>query len=109
MSEEVAPLAEFAVAIGDDKFDKYLKIAKLGKHRRAGLDGLTKAELEAAIREKLGMSYLYNMDWVDEDKHRLRKFNIMLELSRQDGPPKRMVVVLECRPIERILKLITVF
>lgn len=28
MSEQVAPLAEFAVAIGDDKFEKYLKISK---------------------------------------------------------------------------------
>lgn len=108
MSEEVAPLAEFTVTTGDDKFDKYLKAAKLGKLRRAGLDGLTKAELEAAICEKLRMSYLYNMEWVDEDTHQLSKFNIMLELPRQDGLPERMVVVLEYRPAERILKLITV-
>jgi len=107
MSEEVAPLAEFTVVIGDDKFDKYLKTAKLGKLRRAGLDGLTKAELEAAIREKLRMNYLYNMEWVDEDTHRLSKFNIMLEFPRQGGPPERTVVVLEYRPAERILKLIT--
>lgn len=108
MSEKVAPLTEFTVAIGDDKFDKYLKTAKLGKLRRAGLDGLTKAELEVAIREKLRMSYLYNMEWVDEHTHRLSKFNIMLEFPRHVGPPERMVAVFEYRPTERILRLITV-
>ena len=108
MSEEVAPLAEFTVVIGDDKFDKYLKTAKLGKLRRAGLDGLTKAELEVAIREKLRMSYLYNMEWVDEDTYRLSKFNIMIEFPRQGGLPERTVVALEYRPVERTLKLITV-
>jgi hypothetical protein len=108
MSEEVAPLAEFTVAIGDDKFDKYLKTAKLGKLRRAGLDTLSKAQLEAAIREKLRMSYIYNMEWVDADTHRLSKFNIMLEFPRKNGPPERMVTVLEYRPAERILKVITV-
>lgn len=108
MSEEVAPLADFVVAIGDDKFNRYLRTAKLGKLRRAGLDLLTKVELEAAIRDRLRMSYLYNMEWVDEDTHRLSKFNIMLEFPRQSGPPERMVVVLEYRPVDRVLKLITV-
>lgn len=108
MSEQVAPLAEFTVAIGDDKFGKYLQTAKLGKLKRAGLDGLTKAELEAAIRDKLRMSYLYNMEWVDEHTHRLSKFNIMLEFPRKDGPPERTVVVLEYMPAERMLRLITV-
>lgn len=108
MSEEVAPLAEFTVTIGDDKFDKYLRTAKLGKLKRAGLASLTKPELEAAIREKLRMSYLYNMEWVEEGTHSLSKFNIMLEFPRLDGPPERMVVVLEYRPAERILRLITV-
>lgn len=108
MSDEIAPLTEFTVAIADNKFEKYLKAAKLGKLRKAGLDGLTKTELEAAIREKLRMSYLYNMEWVDKDTHRLSKFNIMLEFPREDGPSERMVVVLEYRPAERTLKLITV-
>lgn len=108
MSEEVAPLADFTVAIDDDKFEKYLRTAKLGKLKRAGIEGLSKTGLETAIREKLRMSYLYNMEWVDEETHRLSKFNIMLEFPRQDGPPERMVVVLEYRPAERILKLITV-
>lgn len=108
MSSEVAPLAEFTVAIADVKFEKYLKTAKLGKLMKAGLADLTKVELEAAIRDKLRMSYLYNMEWVDEPTHQLSKFNIMLEFPRQDGHPERMVAALEYRPAERLLRLVTV-
>ncbi|WP_122781429.1 hypothetical protein [Burkholderia pseudomallei] len=108
MSKEVAPLAEFAVVIADDKFEKYLKTAKLGKLMKAGLADLTKAQLEAAIREKLRMSYLYNMEWVDEPTYQLSKFNIMLEFPRPGGYPERIVVALEYRPVERVLRLVTV-
>ena len=76
--------------------------------RRAGLADLTKAELVAAIREKLRMNYLYNMEWVDEPTHQLSKFNIMLEFPRQDGHPERMVVALGYQPAERVLRLLTV-
>jgi hypothetical protein len=108
MSGAVAPLTEFTVTIEDAKFEKYLKTVKLGKLKNAGLADLTKAELEAAIREKLRMSYLYNMEWIDEPTHQLSKFNVMLEFPRQDGHPERMVVALEYRPTERLLRLVTV-
>ena len=108
MSETVAPLSEFSVVIADDKFEKYLKTAKLGKLMKAGLAGLTKTELEAEIRAKLRMSYLYNMEWVNEPTHQLSKFNIMLEFPRLDGYPERMVVALEYRPAERVLRLVTI-
>lgn len=108
MSKEVAPLSEFTVVIENDKFEKYLKTVKLGKMMKAGLADLTKADLEAAIREKLRMSYLYNMEWVDEPTHQLSKFNIMLEFPRPTGYPERMVVSLEYRPVDRVLRLVTV-
>lgn len=108
MSQAVAPLTEFTVVIEDNKFEKYLKTAKLGKLKKAGLAGKTKRELEAAIREKLRMSYVYNMEWVDEPTHQLSKFNIMLEFPRLDGHPERMVAALEYRPAARELRLLTV-
>lgn len=108
MSKTVAPLAEFTVVIADDKFEKYLKTAKLGKLKNAGLADLSRPELEAAVREKLRMSYLYNMEWVDEPTHQLSKFNIMLEFPRPDGHPERMVAALEYRPAARELRLLTV-
>lgn len=108
MSKVVAPLDEFTVVIADDKFAKYLKTAKLGKLKKAGLADLPKAELEVAIRAKLRMSYLYNMEWVDEPTHQLSKFNVMLEFPRADGHPERMVVAFEYKPADRLLRLVTV-
>lgn len=107
MSEHVAPLAEFTVLIDSEKFDKYLRTAKLGKLKKAGLADLNKFELEEAIREKLRMSYLYNIAFVDEPTHRLSKFNVMLEFPGPGGYPERMMVALEYRPAERVLRLLT--
>ncbi len=60
-----------------------------------GLAGPTKTELETAIRSKLRMNYLYNLEWVDEPTHRLSKFNILLEFPRADGHPELAVVAIE--------------
>lgn len=108
MSPTVSPLAECEVVISDDKFEKYLHTKKLGKLKKAGISELTKQELEVAVREKLRMSYLYNLEWVNEPTHQLSKFNIMLEFQRADGHPERMLVALEYKPIERVLRLLTV-
>lgn len=86
----------------------YLQTAKLGKLQRAGLADLSKVELEAAIRSKLRMNYLYNLEWVETPTYQLSKFNILLEFSRAGGYPERVTVALEYRPAERVLRLITI-
>ena len=108
MSPAVAPLAEFTVLIEDAKFEKYLQTTKLGKLQKAGLAELTKAELETAIRSSLRMNYLYNLEWVSQPTHQLSKFNILLEFPRVGGHPERVVVALEYRPVDRILRLVTI-
>jgi hypothetical protein len=108
MSPVVAPLSEFSVVIEDAKFERYLQTVKRGKLQKAGLAELTKAELEAEIRSKLRMNYLYNMEWVDEPTHKLSKFNVLVEFPRPGGHPERVVVALEYRPIERLLRLLTI-
>jgi len=107
MSEQASPLSDFTVLIEDDKFNKYLKTAKLGKLEKAGIADLSKAELEDTIRKKLRASYIYNMEWVDEPTHQLSKFNIMLEFPRAVGHPERLMVALEYKPAERVLRLLT--
>lgn len=108
MSPAVAPLAEFMVLIEDAKFEKYLQTKKLGKLQKAGLAELTKAELETAIRSKLRMNYLYNLEWVSQPTHQLSKFNILLEFPRVGGHPESIVVALEYRPVDHILRLVTI-
>lgn len=107
MSKEVAPLTDCVVVIEDDKFSKYLKTKKLGKLEKAGIADLTKAELEDAIRNKLRTNYLYNLEWVDEDTHQISKFNIMLEFPRAGGFSERLMVALEYKPVENVLRLLT--
>ena len=107
MSKEVAPLKEFTVLIEDDKFNKYLRSAKLEKLEKTGIADLSKARLEQAIRGKLRSNYLYNMEWVDEPTHQLSKFSIMLEFPRVGGRPERLMVALEYKPAERVLRLLT--
>jgi hypothetical protein len=108
LSSAVAPLAEFTVLIEDAKVEKYLQTTKLGKLQKAGLTELTKAELETAIRSKLRMNYLYNLEWVSQPTHQLRKFNILLEFPRVGGHPECVVVALEFRPVDRIVRLVTI-
>lgn len=107
MSGKVAPITEFTVLIEDNRYDKYLRTAKLGKLQKAGVGDLTKGQMEEAIRRKLRMSYLYNMEWVNKPTHQLSKFNIMLEFPIVGGHPERMMVALEYRPSERVLRLLT--
>ena len=54
------------------------------------------------------MSYLYNLEWVDEPTRQLNRFNVMLEFLRPGGRPERMVAALEYRPADRTLRLLTV-
>lgn len=108
MSSVVAPLNDFAVVIDDTKFQQYLHTVKLGKLQKAGLARLTKAGLEAAIRGKLRMNYLYNLEWVNAPTHQLSKFNILLEFPRACGHPERVVVALEYRPSDLVLRLLTI-
>jgi len=106
-SSTLAPLAEFTVFIEDAKVEKYLQTTKLGKLQKAGLTELTKADLKTAIRSKLWMNYLYNLECVSQPTHKLRKFNILLEFPRV-GSHRECVVALEFRPVDRIVRLVTI-
>lgn len=109
MSQTVAPLelGKLSVVIDEDKFEKYLKTPKLGKLTNAGLHELSRADLEEAIRQKLRSSYIYNLDWRDEAKYQASLFNIMLEFQKEGGYPERIVASLEYKPVEQVLRLVT--
>jgi len=109
MSKDVAPLTDFTVLIENDKFNKYLRTKKYGKLEKAGIADLTKAELEETIRKKLRSNYLYNLEWVDEPTHQVSKFNIMLEFPRVGESPERLLVSLEYKPAEKVLRLLTAY
>lgn len=112
MSKEVAHFGDFNVYIEDAKFT-YLTTAKDGKLALAGLDTLTKPELEQAIKSKMRSSYLYSLDWRDvlatdsSAGYRGSFFNIMLEFPRELGDPERVTVALEYQPTTKTLRVVT--
>lgn len=78
----------------DDAKHKYLKTEKSGKLQKAGISEIDKIDLAKLIKEKIEASYIYNLMYLDE--HDVIKFNIMLEVPRDDGGhPTRLVAALE--------------
>ncbi|UXH76204.1 hypothetical protein [Roseateles amylovorans] len=112
MSKDVADFGDFTVHIEDAKFT-YLTTAKDGKLALAGLNTLTKPELEEAIKSKMRSSYLYSLDWravpasESSPGYRGSYFNIMLEFPREVGDPERVTVALEYQPTVKILRVVT--
>jgi hypothetical protein len=112
MSKEVADFGDFTVYIEEAKFN-YLTTAKDGKLALAGLNTVTKPELEEAIRSKMRSSYLYSLDWRDVPAtnssagYRGSFFNIMLEFPREVGYPERVTVALEYQPTIKTLRVVT--
>lgn len=105
VSHDVLSLSDLEVLIEDRKLD-YLLSTKQGKMAKAGIATLDRGEVSGLIKAKLMLSYIYNMTYLEE--HDVSKFNLLLEFEhRGGGHPTRMTAALEYRPIERVLRLIT--
>jgi len=101
------PLAEFEICIAEEKLG-YLATNKAGTLKSMGLLTGNLPELNKMIAAKISSNYIYNMTY--DEKHDIRKFNIILEINPTDGaPPKRVVVALQYIPQKRSLRLITLY
>lgn len=102
---DVTPLGEFAIEIDEAKFG-YVQENKLDKLRTAGVERVTREELQALIAEKVAANYIYNLTLLPE--HDVVKFNMMVELPRTDGGyAARLVASLEYMPEPKLFRLIT--
>jgi hypothetical protein len=109
ISNTTTPLLDCHVVIEDNKFEQYLQVtSKGGILAKAGLAGLSKTELEIAIRKRLRSNYIYNLEWRDEADYKLSKLNIMLEFAREGGRAQRITVALAYRAEHRELRLVTI-
>lgn len=57
------------------------------------------------IQSQLSANYIYNLTYLED--HDVIKFNLMLEVAREDGYPTRLTAVLEYLPSSRTLRVIT--
>jgi len=105
ISEKVHPITDFDVELVKQKH-AYLLREKLGKLQKAQIENLDSHQLASLIKSKVASNYIYNMVYSPE--HEVRKFNIMLEVDREDGGyPTRLTAALEYLPKERRLRVIT--
>lgn len=105
ISDQIFPIDGFEIEIEDAKHE-YLKSAKCGKLEKAGIKSLGREELSELIRSKVSHSYIYNLSYLPD--HNVSKFNVMLEIPRPDGGyPTRVVAALEYKPLEKVLRVIT--
>jgi len=107
ISSTVVPLDECAVEIEEAKLH-YLREKKGGSMKKSGMISLAREEVQTKIRERLASNYIFNMAFIPE--HQAMKFNTVLNfMAEKAGKLVKLTVSLEYRPLERRLRLITMF
>ena len=106
IASNVQPLEKLDVILDDAKHG-YLIREKLGKLKKAGLEVTDRTQIECLIKQKVSNSFIYNLAYLKD--YDVMKFNIMLELKREDGYPTRMNAVLEYMPIKSTLRVISLY
>lgn len=106
LSERIVDLEDFTLELEEDKLG-YLLTKKKDNMERAGIERLTRAEIEELIRSKLKHNYIYNL--ARKDMGTL-KFNIVIETERADKTgPVKLLVALEFIPDAKKLRVITMY
>jgi hypothetical protein len=107
ISSTVVPLEKCAVEIEESKLH-YLRDKKRGSMKKSGMISLAREEVQTKIRERLASNYIFNMAFVPE--HQSMKFNTVLNfVPGETGKLVKLTASLEYRPLERRLRLITMF
>jgi hypothetical protein len=104
ISRSLDPHTGFKVLLEEEKHG-YLINQKLGKLKKAELDQLDRSQIERIIESKVAENYIYNLAYMPA--HNVIKFNIMLELERDNGYPTRITAALEYLPESKTLRVIT--
>lgn len=107
LTKSVQNISDFNLLIEEKKI-QYLLKEKQGKLKKAGIINLNIKELELFVKEKINNNYIYNLSYLAE--HNTIKFNLMVETKTKDTNEfVKLNVVLEYRPKDKKLRLITLF
>lgn len=107
ISESPIPLQGLRIDVSEAKLD-YLRSAKEGNMKLAGLNSLTGSQLAELISSKISQNYIYNLRFLNE--HEVSLFNIIIEIHVENRTvPVKMMAALEYRPHESLLRLVTLF
>lgn len=107
ISDAPMALTDLSVLVDEEKIG-YLRDNKGGSIKRAGLAGMSGAELASLIKSKITCGYIYNLRHsADLDQS---FFNLILETHAPDSSTRsRLTVGLEYRPDQHDIRLITMF
>jgi hypothetical protein len=106
ISSKPSPLSDFDIELDERKL-QYLVEAHGSSLKRAGLRGLNRDEIVAAIRERIQSNYIFNLSF--DARFEVAKFNIILEFATvQDGPFKALLSV-EYKANEKLLRVLTMY
>jgi hypothetical protein len=107
ISSTVVPLDECEVEVEEARL-RYLHQCKEGSMKKSGLLSVSREELQAKIRERLGDNYIFNMTYTAE--HETTKFNTILNF-KPEGVEKlvKLTAALKYKPSENRVELITMF
>ena len=102
------PLDEFTVEVEEAKLG-YLQTEKTGSLEKAGLQSINSAELAQLIKDRIALSYIYNMSY--DTTYNTTKFNIIVEIPPciTGSSPTRLLASLEYQPERKNLRLITLY
>jgi len=105
ISDQILPLQDFIVVLDEAKHG-YLLTKKLGKLQKAGIAELDRERIGSLIKSKIAANYIYNLVYLQE--HDVMKFNLMIEVDRNDGGHQtRITAAMEYMPEEKALRVIT--
>ena len=106
VNPEPLPIADFEIRIDEAKL-AYLAREKSGTLKRLGLLSDDLSRLRCMIAEKISSNYIYHMK--HDERHGTTTFNIVLETYPADGAPQRVLAALEYIPVEKCLRLVTLY
>lgn len=105
ISETTISLEDCDVQVEDAK-TKYLHEAKPGSMAAAGLQGASSGDLSRLIRSKIEQNYIYSLRY---DQNRGQSFfNIVMEVGNV-APKFKLMVALEYRADDRLLRVVTMY
>lgn len=110
VSKDFFPLEDFKVKVEEAKH-KYLLSEKIEKQKKAGIQDLDSSDLAQLIRSKISAGYIYNLcKKYDKNTTFFVSFNLMVEVPHHgSGYPTRLLASLEYKPLEKTLRLITLY
>lgn len=107
LTHDIVNLDKLNIELDRTKHEEYLLKVKLDKMKKAELNQLSKVDLSLLIKEKIQLGYIYNLEY--QADYNTYKFNIMIEVKRNNGSQVQLTVVVEYQFEKHNLRIITLY